>query len=53
VACELCDRGDVEAGCVLLRSARDLAAETEAEAFSHSLIAQIDQRLALVVQTDR
>gem|GEM_PF-6738603 len=43
--CELCDRGDLEAGRVLLEQAKSLAEESANDSFSQELLVQIHARL--------
>jgi hypothetical protein len=45
IGCELCERGDVEAGQVLLQKARELAGEVPEDAFNAGLLEQIDARV--------
>ena len=45
VGCELCDRGDLEEGAILLRHARGLASEENSDAFTQGLLEQIEYRL--------
>ena len=47
IGCELCERGDIEAGQVLLERAREIATLSRSDPFMDGLVGRIDSSLEI------